>query len=526
MAWGKAAFLERVKGAAQRAISLLGAGLRRVSIALWRLLVLIAKGLHRLPPISWAMRWIARRTKPLTDEFSRYATVWQAAWEAQKREEPLGRPTGKAIEFLPAVLEIQEAPPSPAGRKTAFAIVGVFTVAILWASFGKIDIVAVGQGKIIPSDYSKVIQPLESGVIKAIHVRNGQTVKRGDVLIELDPTVVNAEEERLTNEQLSAKVEAARLSALLKGKARLEAPKGADPRFVSLQQQMLQDQLSEHEARLESARLLVEQRQAALEGTKINIQRLEMTVPMLNERADAYKKLAAEKFVSHTQYLELEAERVDKVQELAGQRHRLVQDTAALAEARKNYQAIRSEFKKERLEELSALETKAASLSQEVVKAGQRTSYQRLTAPIDGIVQQLAVHTLGGVVTPAQELMVVVPNEHQLEVEAWIENKDIGFVYADQVAEVKIETFPFTRYGTIDATVLTVSQDAVPLDKVGHVYAARVALHKSQIQVEEKLLNLSPGMNVTVEIKTGQRRLIEYFLSPLLRYKDESVRER
>ncbi|HLE41699.1 MAG TPA: HlyD family type I secretion periplasmic adaptor subunit, partial [Nitrospirota bacterium] len=213
-------------------------------------------------------------------------------------------------------------------------------------------------------------------------------------------------------------------------------------------------------------------------------------------------------------------------QELVRQKEIFGQDMAALAEAQKNYQALVSEFQKTRHDELSEQETKAASLFQELVKAEQRSGLQTLTAPIDGVVQQLVVHTVGGVVTPAQQLMVVVPNEHQLEVEALVENKDIGFVKEGQDVEMKIETFPFTRYGLIDGRIVDVSTDAVQLEKGGLIYPARVSLARSVIQVDGKPVKLAPGMAVTAEIKTGQRRLIEFFLSPLLKSVQETARER
>jgi hemolysin D len=184
------------------------------------------------------------------------------------------------------------------------------------------------------------------------------------------------------------------------------------------------------------------------------------------------------------------------------------------------------EFKSSRLAELASAETRAASLAREVVKAGSRTARQTLTAPIDGVVQQLAVHTVGGVVTPAQQLMVLVPQDQPLALEAWIDNKDIGFVHAGQLAEVKIAAFPFTRYGTVKARLVTVSHDAVPLDKSGLVYAARVSLEHTAMPIDGTWVALSPGMAATVEIKTGTRRLIEYFLSPLFQAGQESVRER
>jgi hemolysin D len=228
------------------------------------------------------------------------------------------------------------------------------------------------------------------------------------------------------------------------------------------------------------------------------------------------------------------------------QEHKRVQDTAALAEAQKQLQTIRAEFKRARLAELVGAETKVASLVQEVAKAHNRKQLQHLTAPIDGVVQQLAVHTLGGVVTPAQQLLVIVPKVGPLEVEAWVENKDIGFVHVGQQAEIKVAAFPFTRYGTIPAQVRTLSHDAVSPEKDGTVpaqvrtlspdvvqpensglvYAARMSLERTAIQVEGTPVALSPGMAVTVEIKTGKRRLLEYFLSPVLQAGQESIRER
>jgi len=457
---------------------------------------------------------------------SRYLDVWKAAREDERRQPSRIVPQGKAAEFLPAVLEIQDAPPSPIGRALAGTLMLVFTAGIIWSSVGKIDIVAVAQGKIIPSGYSKVVQPLDSGVITVIHVRDGMEVKKGDPLIELDPTQSNADREKASNEYHSAQLDAARLRSLLAGSDRFEVPPGSDPKLVAVQQQMLRDQLAEYRARVESARHTIDQRKEALQVTKENVGRLEATVPIEEQRAKAYKKLLEDKFVSEMDYLQFEQQRIDKKQELAGQRHQLKQYQSALAEAEKNYQVMISEFKKTRQQELSDAETKANSLVQEFVKASQKTGLQRLTAPIDGVVQQLAVHTVGGVVTPAQQLLVVVPKEHQLEVEAWVENKDIGFVKKGQPVEIKVESFPFTIYGIIQGRVVSVSDDAVPQEKVGLIYAARVSLDRSTMQVEGREMRLSPGMGVTAEIKTGQRRLIEFFLSPLLKSVQESARER
>jgi hemolysin D len=458
--------------------------------------------------------------------FSRHWTVWKAAWQVE-RDRPLGTmPAGRATEFLPAVLEIQQAPPSPIGRAILWTILGVFTAGILWATFGWIDIVATAQGKIIPSGYSKVIQPYETGVITAIHVQDGQIVKRGEVLIDLDPTQNRADQNRALNEYRAAKVDAARLRALIAGQSTFDGPADADPQYVMLQQQMLRDQVAEYRARVGTSQHLIDQRKAALDQTKENIHRLEATVPMEAERAEAFKKLLEHDAATKLDFLQAEQQRIDKSQELAGQRKKLRQDQSALSEAETNYHALVSEFQQTKQAELSTLETKASSLIHDVTKAGQKADLQRLTTPIDGVVQQLAVHTVGGVVTPAQELLIVVPQDHPVEVAAQVENKDVGFVKNGQIVEIKVETFPFTLYGTIPGKVLSVSDDAAPIEKVGLVYPTRVSLDRFTIQVAGRQVNISPGMAVTVEIKTGQRRVLEYLLSPLLKSIKESLRER
>lgn len=458
---------------------------------------------------------------------SRQWTVWKAAWQAESRRmSGTVAPSGRAAEFLPAVLEIQQVPPSPIGRALIWTIAAAFTAAVLWASFGRIDIVATAQGKIIPSGYSKIVQPYEAGVIAAIHVQDGQAVKQGDLLIELDATLNRADRDRASNEQQAANVDAARLRALIKGQTTFDVPADADPAHVLLQQQLLRDQLAEYQAKVAAAQHLVDQRQAALEQTKENIVRLEATVPMEVERAEAYKKLLEHDAVTKMDFLQAEGQRIDKAQELAAQKKKLAQDQAAFAEAEQHYRAMVSEFQQSRQAELSVLETKVASLSQEVTKAGQKAGLQRLMSPIDGVVQQLTVHTVGGVVTPAQQLLIVVPREHPVEVEAQVENRDVGFVQEGQSVEMKIETFPFTLYGTIPGHVLTVSHDAAPVEKVGLVYLTRVSMDRSTVSVDGKRVTLSPGMAVTVEIKTGERRIIEYLLSPLLKAAQESLRER
>lgn len=435
------------------------------------------------------------------------------------------------LQFLPAALEIQETPPSPIGRAITWSIVVLFTLAILWACVGKIDIVATAHGKIVPSDRTKLIQPLEIGTVSLIHVKEGQRVKKGDVLIELDTTSTAADEHRLGNEYSTTQAELARATALVHAMQTHRTPIAQWPSNISTdslapQKQLLTSQWQQHQSRLSALDSEQNRRQAELAGTDEQIKKLTATLPLITERAESLKTLAEKQLAPRNSYLELEQQRIEQSQELAIQKQHREELLANLAQLKEQRKAEAADALNKALAELTDAKRRGQGLNQETIKATQRNQLQRLTAPVDGVVQQLAVHTIGGVVTPAQQLMVIVPQDEGIEVEAVITNRDIGFVREGQAAEVKIDAFPYTKYGAIDAELINLSNDAVPDEKLGLIYTARVLLKQSAIRVEEKMINLSPGMSVTVEVKTGKRRLIEYVLSPLMQYADESVRER
>ncbi|MGE8355238.1 MAG: HlyD family type I secretion periplasmic adaptor subunit, partial [Microvirgula sp.] len=221
-----------------------------------------------------------------------------------------------------------------------------------------------------------------------------------------------------------------------------------------------------------------------------------------------------------------EQARIELEADLAAQRSRLQETVEALGEVRARLVELETETRRIQLQGINDSLQKIAALEQDRIKAAMRTRWMTLTAPVDGTVQQLAVHTVGGVVTPAQALMLIVPQQDALEVEAFVDNKDAGFVHAGQPAEVKVEAFPFTRYGTVPATVMSVSRDAISDERRGLVYAARIRLQRTTIRVDGREIGLAPGMAVSVGIKTGKRRVIDFFLSPLQQYRDESLRER
>lgn len=455
-------------------------------------------------------------------------------------------------EFLPAALEIVETPPMPAARIIGRIIIAFFGIALLWSVLGSVDIIATAQGKIVPTGRTKIIQPFETGVVHSIHVQDGQAVKSGDVLIEIDSTINESERDRLQKEYIEANLTIARLKAALMLSADpvgdFIPPEGATELQITTQKSFLLNQVQEIHAKLDGLDQQIAKEQGNLASVQSTIKKLTDSIPFLEKRASAKDYLAKRGYGSKLDYLTTQQDLVEHQQELEVQHGKLAEATASVASLEQQRMQAEAEWKHTNLNELTQTEQKAASLQEQLVQAAQKFRLQTLTAPVDGTVQQLAVHTEGGVVTPAQQLMAIVPADSHLEIEAMISNRDIGFVHAEQEAAVKIDTFDYTKYGLLHGHVVSVSQDAImrdnPTDKSADksqggdkrdssepkgqelVYSARVLLDQTQMQVDDRMVNLAPGMAVTVEIKTGSRRIISYLLSPIQKHMHQSLRER
>lgn len=455
-------------------------------------------------------------------------------------------------EFLPAALEIVETPPSPASRIVARVIIAFFSIAILWSIFGSVDIIATAQGKIVSAGRTKVIQPFESGVVRKIDVQDGQIVKAGDTLIEIDTTISAAERDRLANDYMQAALDAARLRAALDldgdPVAGFVLPEGATDDQVRLQKTMLANQVDEIRAKLNGLDRQIAQSEGNLAAVRATIDKLTQSIPYLQKRADAEAYLAKRGYGSKLELLKTQQDLVEHQQELEVQKGKLAEAEGALAALKEQRRQAEDEYRHTTLKDLADAEEKATSLHNQLVQASEKYRLQTLTTPVDGTVQQLAVHTEGGVVTPAEALMSIVPADAKLEIEAMIPNRDIGFVQAGQDAAVKIDTFDYTKYGLLHGKVTSVSQDAIlrddpaaeSSDKLQNgdkrdssepkgqelVYSARVLLDQTQMQIDDRTVNLVPGMAVTVEIKTGSRQIIAYLLSPIQKHIHQAMRER
>jgi hemolysin D len=512
------------------------------------------------------MTSVARIRHPAIDLLARYTAILRAAW-ALRRELAGPKRLSDELAFLPAALSLQETPAHPAPRRAAIAICALFVIAIVWATLGQVDIVAVAAGRIVVSERTKTLQPLERSVVKRVLVKDGDSVQAGQVLVELDATITNADTTNVQEQLNAAAVDEERAIALMAALGSGKAPRlgageaasraadraaghaanpaasatasattspstspttrtAAAPSSGPGAASQLQAEWLDISARLSRLRAEQARREAEISTVKEHIAKLEATLPIAQQREADIKGLADQGFVAGHAGQDRTRERIEQERDLATQRARLAEAQAALVESANARSSYLAETQRALSDRQAQANLKRQQLTQERSKAEQRNRLTQLTAPTSGTVQQVAVHTEGGVVTEAQMLMVIVPKDAQVTAEVVIDNKDIGFVNAGQVAEIKLETFPFTRYGTISATVKSVAADAVNDEKRGAIFPAVLTLAQNTIAVDGKRITLSPGMNVTAEIKTGRRRVIEYLLSPVQRAMSESLGER
>jgi hemolysin D len=458
------------------------------------------------------------------------------------------------LEFLPAALEIIETPASPAGRAIAATIIGFIVVAILWATFSKIDIIATSEGRVIPSGRSKIIQPFETGVVRAIDVADGQAVLKGGILIELDPTEDEADETRLAYDLAQDRLDIARLDALLASKSDGfdGSGTGADQTAILVAKSEMQAQAADEAAKIASIDRQIASKEDEARETQATIAKLQDTLPLLVKQRDMRKALLARQLDLESTYLQIEQQVVENERGTDEQKQHVLSVRETIASLKKQRSETDANYREQLLADLAKAETQAAEHAQEIAKAKERRDLRVLRSPVDGTVQQLAVHTIGGIVTPAEQLMVIVPKDTRLEIEANLANRDVGFVHKGQEVEVKIEAYTFTRYGLLHGKVMSISHDAVAPQNANFAndqsssnganndpskeesdnqsrmpsYVVHVALKETGIETEQGYMPLEPGMAVTAEIKTGQRSIISYLLSPLVRYKQEGLRER
>ena len=435
-------------------------------------------------------------------------------------------------EFLPAAEEIVETPAAPLGALVVWLVILLLIVALAWSYFGRIDIVAVANGKISTEGSTKIIQPAISGVVTNINVHEGQHVKKGETLLALDKTTAEKDVATASQSLNTARVERDILQRLAVGSNTDDIINNADlpDETKAMLRQFASSQTALSAARQQAVNSTISNYQHQLQFNQQAKNQLETNAQNLkNRKAEIEKQLPNANPVDKLR-LQNELSNIDQRitsadSAVLGQNQQLLQSQSALTQAQNQSQTQNAETNSAFSDQIITAEKRIIELENNLFKARQVLAQTNITAPVDGTVLSLTVKTIGGVVNAGQQLAQIVPEKAPLYVDAALDNQDVGFVKPGQRVVVKVATYPFQRYGYLEGTVENISPDAIQDDKKGLIYKAKIKLNddKSSKQNQLKLL---PGMSVSAEITTGQRRIIEFFLDPLMTKADESLKVR
>ncbi len=435
------------------------------------------------------------------------------------------------LEFLPAALEVLETPPRPIARWVALTIAVFFVSAVVWGIFGRIDVVSVATGKIVPTERVKTIQPLDNGVITQIHVQDGQKVAKGELLVELDPTEMQTTVDSVRADLSKAWLDAATAAALLEPNPDIHfiAPEAVPlpyQRLATAAQASMEGDIEKLRASLAAIDAEISEQGASLREAQSRLERAERVAPLIDEMHASQRALVERGLVNKKTWIDTQLRKIENASEIITSRAAIDQALARRAARSKKREEAIATARAEALKRRSEALTQVAKLEQQLIREERRAAGRQLRAPVAGTVFGLAVHTVGGVVTTKDVILQIVPKNAKLEVEATILNKDIGFIEEGQEVEIKIDTFPFTRFGLIVGKVDHIWRDAIADEKLGLIYKAEISLSDTRVRVGKRWVPLVPGMSVQAEVKTGNRRAITFFLSPFLKYRDEALRER
>lgn len=443
-------------------------------------------------------------------------------------------------DFSPPLLRLQEAPPNPLGRTVLRVLAGMLGLLILWAVIGRLDIVAVAEGKLVPQSYLKIVQPAEAGIVKEILVREGETVRAGQVLMRMDTLITEADANSIEADWQRKRLSLRRIDAELAGQS--FAAEQDDPpalaREIDAQyranRNAIEAALAEERSRLVKAR-------AELASAQQVQTKLAEVLPHYREQDKAYDKLVKDGFAGSLMASDKKRERIEKEQEFKTQAHLIESARASIAQSEKKLAQLDSDYRRSLHAERNETQAAFDKLSQERTKQAHRKELLELKASQDSVVKDLATHTAGTVVQPGTVLLTLVPKEETLRAEVWVSNEDIGFVRQGQSVKLKFAAFPFQKYGMVEGTVEHVSADAADSNTANGasgvegkgqprnqplVYKALVALKAMNLEMDGARFSLSAGMQTSAEIKLGTRTVAEYLLSPVQKAWHEAGRER
>lgn len=441
-------------------------------------------------------------------------------------------------DFLPGLLAIQQKAPHPAARIVLKTLLGLFIAVFLWACFGTLDIVAVAEGKLVPSTYVKIVQPAEAGIVKEILIGEGERVQAGQVLVRMDAAYSDADRQAVQAEYHAKSLALKRIDAQLANAPLTKAAEDpADLYSQTLAQYMAnrsayENQLAQERSTLEKAKYDL----AAAEQIKA---KLEQVLPHYRKQEEAYEKLGKEGFAGSIMVTDKRRERIEAEQDLKAQLAVINAAKATIANSEQRLKQVTADYHRQLQAERAEVAVELEQLEQELAKQEHRSGLQELKAPQSGIVKDLTTHTPGTVVQPGTILMTLVPIGERLKAEVWVSNEDIGFIRTEQEAKVKLAAYPFQKYGMLTGAVSYVSADAQdqPTNqsqngeqsesaRKGLIYKTVVELNQQALEANGIRLDLTPGMQVVAEINLGTRTVFEYLLSPVQKAFTEAGRER
>lgn len=454
-------------------------------------------------------------------------------------------------EFLPPLLEIQETPPSPVKRWMAGTLIALVVALVIWATVGQISIVATAPGKFIPDGHLKEVQPLESSIVRGIDVTEGQHVRKGQLLIELDPTLSAAQLQANAQKYEFNRLEQARLISELADRKPDFAGLDQSRARVLLEERIRGAQERDYAAKLAGAQASIEEKSAALAAAQATLEKYQQLSALAAQQVSSARPLVPIGAISKIDYLKLEETLVQDRQDFLAEQKTVQQDEAGLTEAQQALNQVTRDHAKDLYHELAQRVADEPTLKGDYDKSKKLYALEWLRSPVNGVVQSVNVTTVGQVVTPAQSLVTIVPDGTPLIIEATVSNNDIGYIKVGQPVQVKVDTFPFEQYGTLHGTLIWISPDAEDKSAIsrdldtrtgaigesppqaqerdphaGFVYKVHIRTARAQFIVNGQPRSVEPGMTVQADILTGRRRVIEFFLSPVVKYLNEGLRVR
>ena len=431
-------------------------------------------------------------------------------------------------DFLPAIM-LGEQQPSPLPRRVLWTVNLLIVCLIAWAAFGRLDVVAVAEGRLVPRSQLKIVQPAEGGVLREILVSEGERVQAGQVLARMDVKLAAADAAALEQELALRQLQLRRIDAELRGAKPLERQGEPELLYAQVEAQR-QARVQAYENSLAEERTVTARATREMQAALEMREKLAGSLPLALEQERAFERLAKEGYAGRLMSSQRQRERMELEQDLRAQEHRVESARATIQQAERRVAQLTANYNAQLRTERIEAERERSRLAQEAEKLRHRQAQAELRAPVDGLVKDLATHTAGSVLAPGAVLMTVVPEGEALLAEVWLQNQDVGFVRAGQPVKLKLATFPFQRYGMLEGRVLQISADAsergTEAGRAALAYRALVELGSQELRAAEARYALLAGMQLSAEIRLAERTVLEYLLSPVQKVAVEAGRER